>query len=63
VVDEDTSLFESAVICEFIDEVTPGSLHPEDPFKKAYHRAWIEFGSEILNNIGRLYNAKKQAGI
>lgn len=57
-----TSLFESAVICEYLDEITPGSLHPQDPLEKAYHRAWIEFGSGILNSIVALYNAKnKQA--
>lgn len=52
-------LFESAVICEFLDEITPGSLHPSDPVKKAKHRAWIEFGSNLLDNIGNLYNAKQ----
>lgn len=56
-VDEKTVLFESAVICEFLDEVTPGSLHPQDPLLKAEHRAWNEFASGILNTIGSLYNA------
>lgn len=56
-VDDDRVLFESAVICEFLDEVTPGSLHPPEPLEKARHRAWIEFGSSILDNIGALYNA------
>ncbi|GAA6168361.1 glutathione S-transferase family protein [Sessilibacter corallicola] len=50
-------LFESAVICEFLDELTPGSLHSEDLIIKAKHRAWIEFGSQILNKIGAIYNA------
>jgi glutathione S-transferase len=50
-------LFESTVICEYIDEITPGSLHPPDPFQKAQHRAWIEFGNSILNTIAGLYNA------
>ncbi len=56
-VDEKRSLFESVVICEYLDEVTPGSLHPTDYLEKAYHRAWIEFGSSILNKIADLYNA------
>ena len=42
-------LFESMVICEYLDEVTPGSLHPADPFDKAQNRAWIEFGNSILD--------------
>jgi len=50
-------LFESQVIAEYVDEVTPGSLHPADPLSKARHRAWIEFASETLNAIGRLYSA------
>ena len=50
-------LFESAVICEYLDEITPGSLHLDDPLQKAKHRSWIEFGSSILNGIAGFYNA------
>lgn len=53
----DEVLFESAVICEYLDEITPGSLHPIDPLLKAKHRAWIEFGSSILNSIAGFYSA------
>lgn len=53
----DEVLFESAVICEYLDEITPGSLHPDNPLEKAKHRAWIEFGSSILNSIVGLYTA------
>jgi glutathione S-transferase len=53
-------LFESAVICEYLDEITPGSLHPIDPLQKAKHRSWIEFGSSILNSIVGFYNAPNQ---
>lgn len=60
-VDHNRTLFESAVICEYLDEVTFGSLHSTDIFEKAYHRAWIEFGSGILQNIASLYNAKDSA--
>ncbi|RUO66346.1 glutathione S-transferase [Pseudidiomarina planktonica] len=60
-VDENRTLFESAVICEYLDEVTAGSLHPSDSLEKAYHRAWIEFGSGILQSISGLYNAKDSA--
>lgn len=57
-VDNRYILFESAVICEFLDEVTPGALHPDNPVVKAEHRAWNEFASQILNTIAKLYNAK-----
>ena len=53
----DAVLFESAVICEYLDETTPGSLHPADPLDRAQHRAWIEFGSSLLNDIAGFYNA------
>ncbi|HEY9664761.1 MAG TPA: glutathione S-transferase family protein, partial [Allocoleopsis sp.] len=54
---DDEVLFESAVICEYLDEITPGSLHPTNALTKAKHRAWIEFGSNILNTITGFYNA------
>jgi glutathione S-transferase len=45
-------LFESAVICEYIEETQPGPvLHPLDPVERAEHRAFIEFGSSILSDI------------
>ncbi|WP_120497136.1 glutathione S-transferase family protein [Kiloniella sp. EL199] len=50
-------LFESAVIGEYLDEITTGTLHPADPFEKARHRSWIEFGSTILAAIAGLYSA------
>ena len=53
-------LFESSVICEYIDEVTPGSLHPDEPFERARHRSWIEFASSILNKMYTLYSTKEK---
>ncbi|MDH5230693.1 MAG: glutathione S-transferase family protein [Gammaproteobacteria bacterium] len=43
-------LFESAVINEYLDEITPPSLHPEDVLQKAKNRAWIEFASDMIGN-------------
>jgi len=54
---ENSVLFESQVIAEYLDEITPGSLHPVDPLEKARHRSWIEFASETLNAIGGFYSA------
>lgn len=56
----DEVLFESTVICEYLDEITPGSLLPANSLEKAKHRAWIEFGSGILNAIAGFYNAANQ---
>lgn len=50
-------LFESQVIAEYLDEVTPGSLNPSDPLEKARHKSWIAFASETLNAIGGFYSA------
>jgi len=52
------NLFESQVIAEYLDEVTPGSLHPTNSLAKARHRSWIEFGSATLNAIGGFYGAQ-----
>ena len=51
------AVFESAVICEYLDDTTLPRLHPADPLTRARHRAWMEFGSETLNTIAGFYNA------
>ncbi|MBV9078132.1 MAG: glutathione S-transferase family protein [Methylobacteriaceae bacterium] len=58
----DTVLFESNVICEYIEETQPGRrLHPTDPLARAEHRAWMEFGSAILGDVWGLETAKEAA--
>lgn len=47
-VDEENVLFESAVIQEYVDEITPPSMMPKDALTKAQNRAWISFGGEVL---------------
>ena len=42
------------VICDYLDDVTPSSLYPEDPFDKAHNRSWLEFGNEILSTTFKL---------
>ena len=44
---EDTVLFESAVINEYLDEVYAPALHPSSPIRKAQNRAWMEFTSPM----------------
>lgn len=55
-----TPIFESAVICEYLDETTLPRLHPVAPLARAQHRAWMEFGSAILNTIWGFYMAPDQ---
>jgi glutathione S-transferase len=50
-------IFESAVICEWADEVFAPRLHPQDALQRARHRAWMEFGSQVLNTVAAFYNA------
>lgn len=54
---DDQAIFESAVICEYLDETHLPRLHPEDALERAKHRAWMEFGSAILNAIAGFYTA------
>jgi glutathione S-transferase len=56
-----TPVFESAVICEYLDETTGPRLHPHDALARAQHRAWIEFGSALLSTIGAFYAAADEA--
>ena len=67
---KEVALFESNVICEYIEETQGGAkLHPADALKRAEHRAWMEFGSAILGDLWGLetttdpatFEAKRQA--
>jgi glutathione S-transferase len=53
----DDAIFESSVICEYLDETYEPRLHPEPALERASHRSWMEFGSTVLNAIGAFYNA------
>ncbi len=49
---DEVALFESSVICEYIEETQGGvKLHPVDALERAEHRAWIEFGSATLGDL------------
>lgn len=60
---DDDAIFESAVICEYLDDTLLPRLHPADALKRAQHRAWMEFGSALLNAIGAFYNAGDAASL
>lgn len=57
------AIFESAVICEYLDETTLPRLHPIDALERARHRSWMEFGSSLLNLIGAFYNAPEETAL
>ncbi len=59
---DDTVIFESAVINEYLDETAPGrKLHPADPLQRAHNRAWIEFISSLLVDRNRMQHAKEES--
>ena len=47
-------------ICEYLDEITPGTLHPDDAFERALNRAWIEFGNDVLDLTYRFFTSNDQ---
>lgn len=51
------AIFESAVICEYLEDTSRPRLHPANALQRAHHRSWIEFGSTLLSSIGAFYNA------
>lgn len=53
-------IFESSVICEYLEDAYEPKLHSSDLVKRATDRSWMEFGSAILNRIGDYYSAQTQ---
>ena len=61
---EDAVVFESAVIVEYLEETAGGEpLHPADALERAQHRAWIEFGSQVLGDLYRLQVATNETDL
>lgn len=58
---EDTVLFESHVILEYLNEVADVDYHPADPLEKAHHRSMMEFGSAMLGSQWMTTAAKDEA--
>jgi glutathione S-transferase len=54
---DDEPIFESAVICDYLDETTAPRLYPDDALQRARQRGWVEFGSAVLNTIWAFYSA------
>lgn len=61
VVGDDAVLFESSVIAQYVNEVTSGGLLSSQPLEKSKQLAWMEFASQVIANIGQLYNAATDA--
>lgn len=59
----EASIFESSVICEYLEDIAGPRLHPADPVDRARHRAWMEYASTTLNAIAALYNAPDEPAL
>ena len=56
-------LFESNAIAEFLDEMVPPRLHPEDPFKRARNRAWTDFVPDFSASLGGVCYARDETAL
>ncbi|ULJ76528.1 glutathione S-transferase family protein [Rhizobium gallicum] len=57
--DRDAILFESMVICEYLEETQGGrKLYSEDALSRARQRAWVEYGTATLAESWQFLNAK-----
>jgi hypothetical protein len=59
----DAALFESAVICEYLDETIAPRLLPDDAIARARERGWIALASAMLDAIAAYYNAADDAAL
>lgn len=57
----DTTLFESDVIAEYLEEVHEPRLHDADPLQKGLHRAWMSFAAGLGGPAYLLMVAKDEA--
>ena len=57
---DDEVLFESAVINEYLDEITGADLQPKDALQRARNRAWVEFASNMLGNLYMMKMSKDE---
>jgi glutathione S-transferase len=59
----DVPVFESAVICEYLEDTLAPALHPAEPLRRAVERGWMEYGSAVLNTIWSFYTAPDEAAL
>jgi glutathione S-transferase len=57
------ALFESAAICEFLDETHPPALLRPEPFERARQRAWVEVANDLVSAQFKLLVAADPAGL
>jgi len=63
VVDDDAVIFESSVIAQYVDEIAGGALLSPVPLEKYSQLAWLEYASQTIAGIGRLYSAEDRSAL
>ncbi|WFN56340.1 glutathione S-transferase family protein [Dickeya lacustris] len=59
---DDAIIFESMVICEYLNETQGGdSMYADNALERARQRAWIEFSTSMLGNAWQFLNATDKA--
>ena len=58
---DDTPLFESNAIAEFLDEVVAPRLHPSDAVERARHRAWTDYVPTFSSGVSVYYAKTPEA--
>jgi len=56
----DEVLFESNAIAEYLDEVVPPRLHPEDPLARAKNRAWTDYVPTFAGAMSSIHYSKSK---
>ena len=59
-VNDNTVLFESAVINEYLDGISGGGLMPTEQVRRALSRSWTEYSSGLWSDLRGLMNAKNE---
>ncbi|MDB5724412.1 MAG: glutathione S-transferase-like protein [Novosphingobium sp.] len=62
-IDENTALFESSAIAEYLDETIAPRLAPEDPVARAINRAWTDFVPTFSTALGAFTGAVDAAAL
>lgn len=57
-IDNQSVVFESAVINEYLDEITSGGMMPNKPLPRALNRSWMLFCGTFFNDIFNLVGAR-----
>lgn len=60
---DDFAIFESNVICEYLDETIGDPIHPADPLRRARHRGWMEFASNLFSSVMGFYTSRDDASL